>query len=355
MQGPPRRKEGSESKRMRVSALGRRRGWGGSAVSRRQLRCGLVLVAAALAPLALGDAASPRLRVTDGAFEKALQLRPSQMGVTREGTLWGWNRGTGDVTMISVAGASRKGPRISGAVSVDAEEMFGFAALADAGARLRVLGFDGKERRSIALPDDCFGLCWISGSRVAVTPRHLPRQVLLVNVEDGKVAREYGVVPAKERRTRGLEVLRSVLVRFDPARNVIVALDAFEGTVSFIPVDGGATVSTALPNPQRAVMTEWLARLEATELAKGSLGRSGVVSFPSLSLDPDGNAWVGVDCEAESRTLVLGRVDPTGRVQERRLAGNRCCTVRGVIWGDRFIRHNDPVPGQVECHEVRTP
>ncbi len=150
-------------------------------------------------------------------------------------------------------------------------------------------------------------------------------------------------------------MLRSVLVRFDRARNVIVALDAFEGTVSFIPVDGGETVLARLPNPQHAVMTQWLERVEATELAKGSLGRSGVVSFPSLSLDPDGNAWVGVDCQAKSRTLIVARVEPNGHVQERKIAGNQCCTVWGVIWGGRFIRHNDPVPGQIDCHEVRTP
>ena len=76
---------------------------------------------------------------------------------------------------------------------------------------------------------------------------------------------------------------------------------------------------------------------------------------PSLSLDPDGNAWVGVDCQAKSRTLIVARVEPNGHVQERKIAGNQCCTVRGVIWGGRFIRHNDPVPGQIDCHEVRTP
>jgi len=293
--------------------------------------------------------------ITNAALKHALALRPTLMGVTRTGVLWGWNASTGDLTLIDRSGGVKNGAPVLNARAVDVEDAFGVAALSQDGRGLRTSTLAGKNDASVALPDQCFGLAWLDEQRLVVTPRFIPYEALLIDRSTGRVLERYGPRRELVPRASGLQFVHSILVRIDRARQMLVTLDAFEGIVSFHALKGGTQTTATLPNPQKSIMQQWLEHQNASALAKGARSQSGVISFPSLSLDDEGDAWVGVDCESPSKAFVLARVKNTGAVDTRTLQGDTCCTVHGIIWGQHFIRHNDPVKAQTECHEVRTP
>lgn len=304
-------------------------------------RITLVLLALALllAPSALaGEPPAPNAV----ALRVAEDLEATHLGTDRFGNLWWWNRNSRSIRVLSPKGDRLLTTEIDGkrptAVTFDAE--WGAAAL---DLERDLLLFPSLTEPTVHVQRDgkATHLSWIEGGRLAVASSRADHLIEIWDVEKRQIVERWGTeepIPDGP----GFHRLRATLLAWDWTREVLWTLETFTGELVAFSLKGEELVRRTLTHPRFEKTQAWVEEMEEKATGPNDREDSYLNLWSSLSLDPDGAAWVLEGCDRDRGALQLIRVAPDGRVEKRAQKPSGCCASGVHFWGKEMVPFRDP-------------
>jgi hypothetical protein len=319
---------------------------------RRPVR-GSWLLASFLAAAAVAATSSAASGPSPTALERAEKLAATRMGVDRTGNLWVWNRRSRTLRVLSPAGELTHTVTVDlelpGEVSFDPE--WGIAAL-EMDRELVVFNPSGAERTRRRLEHRAAHLAWIGPGRIAVAPKTAAHRVEIWDLGSGEPPRQWGreepVPPGP-----GFHRVRAVLLAWDYARRRLWTLETFTGHLVVFSERGEVLDERTLPSERRTDLEDFFTTTDAEKKAAGEREETTLNSWPSLTLDAEGTAWLIEGLEPERGVARALRIAPGRDVEKREVETGPCASASAVIWGNHLVFYRHPAyPGR-RCNETR--
>ncbi len=250
-----------------------------SDLPRRKRRVASARTLALAAAILLAGSAAFAAAPSAAALKKVETLPATRMGVDRAGNLWAWEKRTATIAVVTPEGGTLAAWKAPGAQAVDEDEEWGLAGLYKTGHEIR-WSRRGMPDVVVPLPAPALDVCWVGPATVAVTPLANDRRVEVWNLQSAVLARSFGREPAIGRGP-GAVPLRSVLLRFDPARQRLYTLESATGHLQVFDLEGRLLWGAAFANPHRAEIEAWLRDVDAERRRRvAPNGRSSSTSTP---------------------------------------------------------------------------
>jgi hypothetical protein len=261
------------------------------------------------------------------------------MEVDREGNLWVFDRHTGDVSLISPAGETRTSVRVSGSSHVAADSALGVAALSGDGLTLEVFAWGAAApARSIPLPERASAICWIGAETVAIAPAMADHDVEIWNAQAAGLVLPMGHEPPLAARP-GVVRLRSYELRYDYRKQILYALESFEGHLKAFSIDGKLLKEEKVDPGERRDIKDWLSNLDREGQSKQQAKTPSITWF-RLALDKSGTPWIVESCDRTKNTATFVAFSAAGALRRTTVAEPNCSRAL-AIWGDSLILYRD--------------
>jgi hypothetical protein len=265
----------------------------------------------------------------------AESLRGARAGVDDADNLWLWDRFTRTVTRISLEGKRTKSAALPKASSVDADARRGIALLTDGGQRVKIVSWHGAVLTEFVLTEPAGDIAWMKGSLIAVTPYFAAHRVAVWDTTSGRQVRTIGpALPIS--RGPGRHLARATLVRYNPWRDEVVALEATFGQVHVFSSEGALLRNARLPGETTPV-NQWKPGNEDDS----SIGTTVLWRYPALSVAPDGGVWIGSSNE-ERDGITLFHLTTDRTMRTISTTGPSCMSARAIVWHDLIVFFGDP-------------
>lgn len=307
----------------------------------------LGLIAASTAPWALSAPPTP----TAGALERASNIQATHLGTDRFGNLWWWNRNSRTLRVLSAEGewilTRQLEGRLPTVATFDAE--WGGAAL-DMDRDLLLLPRSGAPPVRVARDSKATSLTWLGSGRLAVGPSRAAHRVEIWDVEKRRIVERWGQEePISD--GPGFHRLRAVLLAWDDDRERLWTLETFTGDLIVLSSEGQEVMRRTLRHPRLEEMRAWVEKMEGKEARETSEKEDTYLNlWTSLTLAPDGAAWVLEPCDKFRGLIKALRISSDGRVERRELDLGGCCPSGFRFWGSEIVPFQDPrIPGRHPC------
>lgn len=277
-------------------------------------------------------------------------MAASKMGVSEDNLLWYWNPVERTVVLMLADGAPQSVELPIQAASVDVDRVRGIVALAPTGTDLQIYDWAGKLMESVALTEQAGDVAWLDDRAVVVTPKFGTYRAEIWNLDSGSRTRSLVSAPAVERPNIGVHLARVTLVRYSSRRKEISLIDALEGAILVVGLDGQAIRTTHAATGLTPELQRWLKDMDTNARAEGSSQAPAMWHYPTASLDRDGSIWLGESKDEKTVTLFHALV--SGKV-ERTTMRVGCPSVRVTAWDNYLIFFADPRVPQEGCPTVQ--
>lgn len=277
-------------------------------------------------------------------------FHPSRLGVDRAGSLWAWNAENGAVLLLPSKGKQHNVTIDERAMTVDVDGRLGVAAVGPLGRDLVITTWQGKKSAQTSLPFAAGSVAWIDRDRVALAPLFGKHRLIIWRIATQRIDSILGEVPELDENTPGAKPARATLLAYDAARDEIVTVDAYYGEVVGYTSSGRVMRRASLPHPNQATTDEWLQGLDRQHRQDRTSFRPVVWSYPTVTLDADGTAWLGAASTDDAVGLV--GVERSGAIAKKSLS-SRCPGVRFVMWQKSVLFFRDPQSTRPYCIEQR--
>lgn len=319
-----------------------------SDLPRRKRRVASARTLALAAAILLAGSAAFAAAPSAAALKKVETLPATRMGVDRAGNLWAWEKRTATIAVVTPEGGTLAAWKAPGAQAVDEDEEWGLAGLYKTGHEIR-WSRRGMPDVVVPLPAPALDVCWVGPATVAVTPLANDRRVEVWNLQSAVLARSFGREPAIGRGP-GAVPLRSVLLRFDPARQRLYTLESATGHLQVFDLEGRLLWGAAFANPHRAEIEAWLRDVDAREKKAGGSQRPIFLDlYPAL--DGQGRFWTVQAISGAAKTVELVGAVESGR-SRRSLPRIACPSRTFVFWGNHVVFYTDPASPREVCNSI---
>jgi hypothetical protein len=278
------------------------------------------------------------------------RFRPGKLGVDRSGTLWAWSGDTATVISVPVQGKQKRVGIDERVMTLDADSIWGVAALGPYGKDLVVIGWNGAKKFQTPLPFSAGSVCWIDADRVALGPLFGKHRVVIWRLSQQTIENSFGDAVEVDEHKPGARVARATLLRYDDKNDEIVTVDAYYGDVIGYTLKGKQLRRATLRPPNFATTHEWLENLDSQHLKDGTAFRPLVWNYPTLALDASGTAWLSGGSSDDGASLA--GVERSGEIIRKSLSA-RCPSVRFEMWDKSVLFFRDPQSTKPYCFEQR--
>ncbi len=275
-----------------------------------------------------------------GAVPLAALSVEGDLGSDHAGGLWAWNRDRSELVLVPKDGP-RRVVKVGAARAVDAHAEWGVAtAPLDAGGyQVKVVSWDGAVERRVSLPLEICNLAWLGPGKVVVALSTDPSLLGVLDLETGEIGERIGEAEPAPTRP-GAYFGRATLLAVDLQRERIHTLDGFSGAYRLFAFSGAELGSSAVANPERPRLEEWLAGWDAEARQRGRVEFATMWSFP-LALDGEGKAWTVQACEPATGRVVLARFEAGSEPALHELSLD-CCTRNMTILSGNLVMAPGP-------------
>ncbi|HQT94896.1 MAG TPA: hypothetical protein PK435_09705 [Thermoanaerobaculaceae bacterium] len=299
---------------------------------------------------ALAETLSP----SPAALMRLRELRPSRLGVDRQGDLWSWNRTTGVIQVLSHAGKLRIGPVVDGAACVDYDPEWGAVGLSSIGREMLFVGRGDAVMQRVLLPEQAASICWVGASTVAVSPTFAAHRVKLWDLKTGLQVLTIGdEIPIRPHI--GAVLARTILLHFDSRRERLVTLDAFSGGLEVFSLAGKLLSRTTLPVPEseRRSVLDWLAQVDRQARERSQVQTPILYYFSDVAIDERGDVWAVTERDRSRGRTTVAVAHENGKVDLQTYETPNCCAPLLAVWGDQLVQYSDAVLSSTFCVEER--
>jgi hypothetical protein len=294
-------------------------------------------------------AVGARVEPTAAALKVVATLHARRMGVDRAGNLWAWEPGLETVSFITPSGSKLASYRVRGARALDADSEWGVLALLGEGSELHWFRRRPDEDVVLRLDNVAAEICWAGAATAAVAPQAAAHRVEIWNLKErvpvATLGRELPLHPVV-----GATRMRATLMRYDFGRDLLYAIESFEGDLEVFAIDGKRAWRAAIENPLRSEHERWLLDVDRQAKQRRDI-QTPTLRWFYLNLDERGEPWLVRNVDVPGKTVSMVKLSPGGS-QEKVLSGVGCASRSFTIWGDWMILFTDPASPRV-CSEAR--
>lgn len=287
------------------------------------------------------------------ALERADNLQATHFGIDRFGNLWWWKRGSRSLQALSPQGEPLPNVAIEGefptAVTFDAR--WGAAGLdKNQDLVLPPAPGDGAPTR-LPREEEATHLAWISGGRIAVAPSRAAHRLEIWDSEEHQLIERWGTeepIPDGP----GFHRLRSLLLAWDARQQQLWTLETFTGELVVFSEAGKVLLRRSLEHPMYEETRAWVdERVQEMSANPPEREDTYLNLWRSLTLGPDGAAWILEGCDRATGGSKVLRVSPAGAVDRPRDVLEDCCPSAFTFWGAALVPFKDPRrPGGPSCN-----
>jgi hypothetical protein len=288
--------------------------------------------------------------LSDKALALARTLEARRMGIDREGNLWTWEGRSGRVLVYSPAGAEILSTFAREAIDVDVDRQWGVAGIFSQGFELRLAPFAGDADVSLRLKDRVQGVAWIGPHSVAVSPALAAHRVEIWDTRQRTILRKLGAEEVLVPKP-GVTIMRTVLLHYDPKRDLLYTLDSFRGDLQVFALDGRLVRKEQVPKADRKELEDSIAKADRQMRAHNEAFTPAFWWFRQ-AVDEEGTVWSVQECDKENGKAVFFKVPLEGQAQSITVA-EPCCSRSLVIWTGWLIFYSDTAMPRSTCDTVR--
>ncbi len=283
---------------------------------------------------------------------KLLQsLHGNKFGIDRKGNLWAWDPVTSQVSRLTVAGAMTTSAALPKFSSVDADESWGIVGIAE--TTVTVVDWSGAVRKRVSIGDQAGDVCWIDKDHIAVSPRDADHRIAIWDTAKGTKVRTIGPMPVIDRSTPGASLAHATLLRYDPPRKRIVAVDAALGDVHFFDEHGYELRRVDVPPSDRSEVEAWLRKMDASNKMNRKSSVPAMWSYPTVGLSEDGTVWLVRDRDHPSGSVKIAKIGTNYAITERTLQVPECTALRIQVWQNTILMYRETDGPRTVCVGVR--